>query len=580
MTRHISVLGIDGSGKSSVVEALPAILAAQSQGVVGSASDRFQVVDAKEDLLLDGFCPDGLPLSARLARKAKRLAKALVDARFFYPFIKLAQMILQDRAAKVLARKYGARLFLSDGNALLCAAGRAGNYLFPASSGEEDPRRAPSGERLASVAQWLAHGGVRPTSRLRGARTLRALQRFTGMFGARALWLPDEVIFLDLDPAAAAARIARRSDKRDRHENLEDMAQARRCYLAVLRALAQRPGGPRVHIISVDGLTPDEVLAQITTRLAASAAPATHEEGLALHETSEDLEGDRFWAKVVNPRYLFSYLLPRLFEDAWREPLFALSKAGRVFLREGYSAGVMKLIYDRDPKTASLAERAFLEYPLHRAVRDRLDIVTDELTVALRSALRQRHTVRILTAPSGYAYDIFGAIERMKMTDARCTRRIELIAADLDANGEIAPELLRRAQQLGITLRFVRGDITSAKTQDEMRAFGPIDVGVFVGLSSWLDKPGILNHACFLRSVLRPLGTLVSDCFTPAPYALSGRYVGYKASYFSPSVYAALLGHAGFVRSGRGVRSGRDAINHVLSFEPRPVDARPTRHAA
>ena len=580
MTRHITILGIDGSGKSSLVKSLPAALAATQQGLVGGATDKFQVVGAEEDLLLDGFTPDALPPSAKLARRFKRIAKALVNSRFFYPFFKLAQMIFQDRAARVLARKYKTNAFVSDGNALLCAAGRAGNYLFPASTGDEDETRAPSGQKLADMVNWLAEGGKAPDHRLRGVRSLRRLQRFSSLFGVRALWLPDDIVFLDVTPDEAARRISARGEKMDQHENPDDMAQARRSYLAVLDALARLPKGPRVHVIQTGDMSAEEVLRHVTERFAADNIAAVHEEGEALHEAEEELEGNRFWAKVFNPRYLLSYLVPRLFEDAWREPFFALSSMGRRFLRDGYSAGIMKVIYDNEPSDANLSERAFLEYPLHRAVRDRLPIVVDEIEMNLRDKLSKHGMVRVLTAPSGYAYDIFQAIERIGKNDAKALARIELLAVDLDPTGEIQTELHERAKRLGLRFDFVRGDISAPETQNAMRKAGPVDLTIFVGLSSWLDKPGILGHMRFLREVMAADGTLLSDCFTPAPYALSGRYVGYKASYFTPDVYTGLVGLAGFERNERPVRPGRDHINHVLMFRPAPTAQNPLRLAA
>ena len=63
MSLHVCILGIDGSGKSTVVSALPAILAAETGFVVGSAGDSFRIVAADEDHLASRFHPDGLPLS-------------------------------------------------------------------------------------------------------------------------------------------------------------------------------------------------------------------------------------------------------------------------------------------------------------------------------------------------------------------------------------------------------------------------------------------------------------------------------------------------------------------------------------
>src|SRR5690349_19487602 len=134
MSLQVCILGIDGSGKSTVVAALPGILAAETGCIVGSAGDSFRIVAPEEDHLASRFYPDGLPLRARLALRLRRVAKTLVDHRKLYSVFKLAQMLSQDSAAKALTRRYDTRLFVSDGNAFLSTTGRAGNYLRAASS--------------------------------------------------------------------------------------------------------------------------------------------------------------------------------------------------------------------------------------------------------------------------------------------------------------------------------------------------------------------------------------------------------------------------------------------------------------
>src|SRR5215217_7940805 len=123
MSLHVCVLGIDGSGKSTVVAALPSILAAEMSSIVGSAGDSFRIVAPDEDHLASSFYPDGLPLRAHLALKLRRAAKACVDQPKRYAVFKLAHMLAQDSAAKVLAQRYDTSVFVSDGNAFLSPAG-------------------------------------------------------------------------------------------------------------------------------------------------------------------------------------------------------------------------------------------------------------------------------------------------------------------------------------------------------------------------------------------------------------------------------------------------------------------------
>jgi len=55
MNLHICVLGIDGSGKSTITASLPAALATALNVVVAGAGDTFRVVDGEQDYLTSKF---------------------------------------------------------------------------------------------------------------------------------------------------------------------------------------------------------------------------------------------------------------------------------------------------------------------------------------------------------------------------------------------------------------------------------------------------------------------------------------------------------------------------------------------
>ena len=120
--------------------------------------------------------------------------------------------------------------------------------------------------------------------------------------------------------------------------------------------------------------------------------------------------------------------------------------------------------------------------------------------------------------------------------------------------------------------RVGNGAGSEGKFRNECAAEGPFDLALFVGLSSWFPKPATLNHLRWLKLNLKSTGKLVTDCFTPAGYSLSGRYVGYKAHYYSLQRYRTLLDTAGFDGLKAKADSGRDAINHVVLASPRPAD--------
>jgi hypothetical protein len=309
-------------------------------------------------------------------------------------------------------------------------------------------------------------------------------------------------------------------------------------------------------------MRPGEVLAAAADALAPHLPPASENatRAGALHEA---ISRRSMLRRVLSYPYLGRYVARRFFEGAWREPLFPLSAPGRAFLRDGYSAGVMRFIYDQ-PSQPPLFDRAFYGYPLHRAVRDRLAILERHIEAELRRRLSAGGEVRIFTAPSGFAYDLRRPLVKLANENRDQMSRILLVAADLDPAGDLAPELAIATERLGLPFRFIRGDLTKDDLRTECEREGPFDLALFVGLSSWLPKQPMLEHLRWLRSNLRPDGLLVTDCFTPAAYAVGGAAMGYRANYYPPEVMRALLDYCGFDGLEATVESGRDGINHVV----------------
>jgi SAM-dependent methyltransferase len=480
-------------------------------------------------------------------------------------------MVTQDVGAAALGRRYHAHVIISDGNALLSATGRAANYLRAASDGTDKP--SPSPEDLRAVFSYILDGRPIPPEtqrRLPRLERARAIYKLVGHLGIRAVWLPDMVIFLDLAPEIAIARIASRGKKIDRHENLADLAQARGMYLESLEAFRRYRSPEAARRIPLDDLSPGEVIGALVETLRPYLL-ADQEETMASKEPlgTSGQSGSAMRKTALDRRYLIRYLLAKWFRGAWREPTFLFSSLGRLFLDEGYSAGVMRVIYDQDERRYGLLDRVFLEYPLHRAVYDRLQILTRKIEAELEARLQAGRGVRIFTAPSGFAYDLFRPLERIAAHRPELMDRVEIVATDLDPHGVLAGELAERAERLAIRFTFIRGDMTDGEMRRRFEEKAPYDMVLFVGLSSWLPKPQTLDHLRWIRKNLREDGLLVTDSFTPEAYALSGRYAGYKANYYEPEVYRVLVDYCGFDGLGADVESGRDRINHVLIASPR-----------
>lgn len=572
MTLHVCVLGIDGSGKSTITAALPAILAAEMNLIAGSAGEAFCIIGPDGDQLSPKFYPKGLPVSGRLSIWFQHAAKRMVDNRRLYPFVKLAHMLFQDCAAADLSRRFDAHVMVSDGNALLSTTARAANYLRPASDGAQAETPTPEAEDLKAVFSYILDGQPVPVESARKLPRLekgKVIYSLTRLLRLRTAWLPDVVIFLDLSPTITIRRIAGRRQKIDRHENVADLAQAREMYLKTIKAFQQYRSPDAAHAICIDDLSVGETIGAVVEALRPHLL--VQQEKSAASKTplgTTTLSGRAFQGKAFNPRYITHYLLAKCFRGAWREPTFFFSNLGKLFLQEGYSAGVMRVIYDQDEKQYGLLDRIFLEDPLHRAVYDRLHILTKKIELELHARLSFGREVRIFTAPSGFAYDLFRPLEAIAERHPEWMRRVHVVAADLDAHNVLADELMTRAERLGIQFTFFRGDITSDEMRRKFEETAPYDIALFVGLSSWLPKPQIIRHLRWVRDNLREDGLLVTDSFTPEAYALSGWYVGYQAHYYTPEVYKALMGYCGFDGLNAEVESGRDAINHVLLASP------------
>src|SRR5262249_32354 len=109
-----------------------------------------------------------------------------------------------------------------------------------------------------------------------------------------------------------------------------------------------------------------------------------------------------------------------------------------------------------------------------------------------------------------------------------------------------------------------RGDLTSDEMRARFQQSGPYDLVLFVGLSSWISKANLVRHLRLIHEqLLAPGGVLVTDSFTPAAYALSGKYVGYKANYYARRAFSSRLAYCVFDPARLSWASGRDRINHV-----------------
>jgi hypothetical protein len=576
----IALVGIDGSGKSTLTRLMPHLLTGQRKQVFGGVGDGACAIAPNTDLALPDFYPRGLPLSLRLSRIAGRWAKTWIAQRRVYAFLKLLQLILQDLGAQAFAKRYGVEVLFCDGHPLISAAARAGNCFDPASTDPNAVARC-DGQSVAHNLRYLMKGSPFPegAARLPWIRALRWIHRFTSFWGMPLFRFPDAVVFLDVREDEAQRRIEARGKTVDPHENHADLRQARLGYRRALAAFAQ-VSDRRGAIVLPIGNEPEEDVAQALSQklagrlMAPGHTPVQRQE--TLHVPGSQLVGQVFLRIVFGWRYLRQLFLNAA-AGAWREPLFVLSRSGRIFLREGYSARVMRLIYDGHRRNAGWAERIFLDHPLHVAVSDRLDCLRPRIQEALWSFSRAQKPLRILTAPSGLSDDLFGALEPLKETHGDLLSRLEIVAVDLDPDGSIETSLKSRAHRLGVRLDFLRGDLTDRSFQSRLLGEMPFDIVLFVGLSSWLPKGALAVHLSLLHRLLKSRGQLISDAFAADRYALSGEAAGYRAHYHDVWTWRALLNMSGFSGEKARIQSGRNGINTVFACEKRST---PQKRAA
>jgi hypothetical protein len=237
VTIHVAILGIDGSGKSAIVSALPGALSSTLGVVAGSAGEDFRVTAPGEDLVSPSFQSHRLPWAARLAALAGRRAKRGGDRRGM-SYYELARRILKDGAARALAARYDVDVFVSDGNALLSAAGWGG---IPLREGAGDATPRPEAEDLLAVFRCILEDVPLPqesAKRLPAVERAKALQRLASWAGLDGLWLPDMLLFLDLPPEEALDRLVERGGEGDGRESAGALELAQESHRKTLEAFA------------------------------------------------------------------------------------------------------------------------------------------------------------------------------------------------------------------------------------------------------------------------------------------------------------------------------------------------------
>lgn len=216
----VALIGIDGSGKSSISHKVAIELS--NQGRAYLVSDQLECYENAESNPLQPYGLDAI--RQMLSRHAKR-ATSLKG----YKLPKLTELLMRDYLIKEVERWYDASIVVQDGSPLLNMAGWAALYpdLESLDSMLIDgiavlAGKSPEVHNLSSVCSHFSEINI--LSRL----------------GLNRLKIPDAYVLLDISPEVACDRIQQRGKRLQPHENIEKLTRLRQAYLRVERLISQR----------------------------------------------------------------------------------------------------------------------------------------------------------------------------------------------------------------------------------------------------------------------------------------------------------------------------------------------------
>lgn len=217
----VAVLGIDGSGKSTLSRRLASDL---------SLDGRTCLIGDSLELFGGGRSRAAQPL---LKEKLRRWVSAQAkDAKSLarYKIPKLTELLLRDALVGEAKRWYGPDLIFMDGSPILNMT--AWSILY---------RPELMNTEFCSKAMAILAGKVSVKDPLfREFPELRVMKRL----GLTRLALPDAVIFLDVPPAISMERIRSRGERMQVHETEQKLSQLREAYLLVVDATGEHMGLP------------------------------------------------------------------------------------------------------------------------------------------------------------------------------------------------------------------------------------------------------------------------------------------------------------------------------------------------
>lgn len=233
----------------------------------------------------------------------------------------------------------------------------------------------------------------------------------------------------------------------------------------------------------------------------------------------------------------------------WRYLLHLPSNYAWMVAARKYDAITTDRAYDNAPSSwlgplGRWADRRVLEYPVHVALRERLEVVTAGLASEIESRLDADRTVRVLSAPSGLGRDVRQALSRLRERGVDL-ERVSVSCLDLDASGEVHDAAREHFRAAGLAATFHRLDIFDEGAIRELAGPG-FDVVNCQGLTAWLDFPEVARLLRVFAGVLRPGGVLLIDNFAPHAHSSMAHDLEMRVRYHNTMLLRASLREAGF----------------------------------
>ncbi len=213
----IAVLGIDGSGKSTVSRSIAETLsAAQSVCLI---SDTLQFYN---NSLYRPLQPLGTNVFREAINRAAKNAKSLK----LYKIPKLTELLLRNQLFHEIRRWYTPDHIVMDGSPLL-------NLLAWVALYRDDP---PDETTIARLIDILTGNDQQAGPHDPLFSEYPELKAFW-LLKLNRMVLPETILLIDVDPATACERIASRGEEMQVHENVEKLTRLRESYLRVLACL-------------------------------------------------------------------------------------------------------------------------------------------------------------------------------------------------------------------------------------------------------------------------------------------------------------------------------------------------------